>query len=330
MLSFNPQGKLLKHFDRVHDWLQGINVAPILVEISPTYICNATCHFCFYVEGGVHAGTHSRSMIPRDIMLNTLKDMSSMGVKAISWSGGGDPSIYPFITESVDLAYDLGAKQGMFTNGYDSSKINNPGKFEWIRISLTPKYFNDNIGANVLKNVNKYSEKTITGVNLNYYEESVEFVTGLALKSKEAGAHYFQIRPSLASPGEKQKVFRFPSEIIDLETDEFKIITTEYKWRDYLTPRTYDRCYGPQFTPSIWPDGKVMTCNYHPGKDEFTFGDLYKNTFEEIWHSEKKRAVMDNLKGDMLKNCQNCCKPHEINKMLYFIKNEELNHVEFI
>ena len=73
-----------------------------------------------------------------------------------------------------------------------------------------------------------------------------------------------------------------------------------------------------------------MTCNYHAGDEDFTFGDLHENTFKEIWNSEKKKKVMANLKGDMLKKCQICCKPHEINKLLYAIKDQKVPHVEFL
>jgi radical SAM protein with 4Fe4S-binding SPASM domain len=214
----------------------------------------------------------------------------------------------------------------MFTNGYTNSKVKDPSKFEWIRVSLTPEYFTEK----VLYSIKKYSQYTTVGINLNYVGEDIDFLKDLVKKSKEAGANYFQVRPALAAPGEKQKIYKFPSELRRLATDTFQIEFTGYKWQNYLKPRSYTKCYGPQFIPTIWADGNVMTCNYHPGKEDFIFGNLNEKGFVDIWNSLQKKKIMDNLKGSMLKNCQICCKANEINNMLFFLKDGKIDHKDFI
>ena len=53
--------------------------------------------------------------------------------------------------------------------------------------------------------------------------------------------------------------------------------------------RNYQKCYGQQFAAVIAADARVYVCCHMRGFDKYCIGDLKKNTFKEIWNSNKMR-----------------------------------------
>src|SRR5262245_46349008 len=115
--EFNPQLKLLAHPGEVQAFLRGYwGNPPVQVEISPTNYCNAKCPWCFYVSSE-YKQHHSKEELPRHTILELIVDLTGSGVEAITWTGGGDPSVYSHLDEATDVANSHGLKQGIFTNG---------------------------------------------------------------------------------------------------------------------------------------------------------------------------------------------------------------------
>ena len=297
----SPQLKLLYHGDRVKEWLEGRDVSPVLVEISPTGYCNAKCDWCFFKDkrGGEN--------IDKDVMLRTLKEMSEMGVKAINWTGGGEPNLHPQFTKFVKYADELGLEQGIFTNGY--LPLKNEKIFKWIRISMTPRGF-EAISV----------PKVRFGINVNLYEDIP--LNKWCKEAKLAGASYFQVRPALLGDYRDQPKLSVPHYLKKHETSDFSIYLTPYKFEEATKPRTYTKCYGHYFCPSIDWRGKLSVCMYRTLEDDYNLGDLNVKSFKEIWKDKLPSPDLVNEK------CQNCCKNHEINKVLFGARN--LKDVNFL
>lgn len=304
--QFAPQLKLLFHTDRINDWLNDKVTFPILIEIAPTSFCNATCPWCFFSD------KHYDGEIDTNILLRTLKELSDNGLKAINWSGGGEPTLHSAFSEFVSYANSIGIKQGLFTNGYKI--IQNQEMFDWIRISLTDK------GFDVIK-----KPQVPFGICLNHtIEHTDNELINLCLKAKEFGSRYFQIRPALSGNYMNQPNLNIPTFLKQYSNEEFDVSITDYKYLESTKPRFYDKCYGFNLCPSIDWEGKLITCLYMSGNNDYLLGDLNKDSFINIWEKhEKEKSVSD--------NCQNCCKNHEINKALYLIKNKDLRtHGDFL
>ncbi|MBU1164138.1 radical SAM protein [Patescibacteria group bacterium] len=318
---FNPQMKLLWHWDKINAWLKSGDAMPVLIEIAPTNYCNAECPWCFY------AGNKNGEKIDKEVMLKTLSQLSSAGVKAISWTGGGEPTLHPNFNEFAKHANSLGYSQGLFTNALDYEKNRvDPEYFEWIRISLTEKYM-DGIDKKLLKEY--VDSKTPIGICLNITKENYDDAYKYAKEAKELGVDYFQVRPALAKLYKEQPKFEVPEKLKELEDDKFKIFLSEYKFADSVQPRSYDVCYGHFFCPVIDYNGDVNVCMYKLGKKGYILGNLYKDSFLDIWSGEKRKEI----KKCKLVNtdCQVCCKNHEINKLLYHIKHpEKESNIDFI
>lgn len=320
-IVFNPQMKLLWHWDKINAWLRSGQSLPVLIEISPTNYCNANCSWCFY------NGKHSGRNIDRKVMLRTLSDIASLRIKAISWTGGGEPTLHPNFNEFVEEGYKLNLNQGLFTNAL-SYKLNRtePELFEWIRVSLTNQYIKG-IDKKLLK---KYVEsKTKVGICLNLTKRNQPQLEKIAKQAKELGVNYFQVRPALFKSYKKQPRFEIPYHLKSLETKKFKVYLSEYKFSDSVKPRDYDVCYGHHFCPAIDYNGDVNVCMYKLGKKSHIVGNLNKNHFIDIWNSEKRKKVIACSLVD--KDCQVCCKNHEINKLLHHIKHPDKGaNIDFI
>lgn len=308
---FNPQSKLLNHPDRLAEWTKKGDTVPISVEISWSNACNARCPWCFYVNHDTKQ-KHSAEFIDSAVMMRAFDEMHEMGVKAITLTGGGEPTVHPKFEEMVEHAHNLGFRLGIFTNGY--KKIQHPEWFDWIRITVTDLF-------TVPENATFYAGRTYTGVNFNLCKENETQLENLCLLARDRKAHYFQVRPALAARWDLQKEIKIPDHIKKHETENFKVFLTPYKFEDYTQPHPYTICYGHHFTPFIWHNGDVTVCGYHFLKpDTYRFGNLYQQSFHEIWFSERRQKMI--TQGvPVIKDCQHCCKNNEINKLLANVKS---------
>jgi MoaA/NifB/PqqE/SkfB family radical SAM enzyme len=302
-MRFDPQAKLLWHGDRVMRWLITGKTTPVLVEVSPTGYCNAACPWCFFKD------KKSTEQIDSKVMISTIEDMAQIGVRAINWSGGGEPTLHPDFGKFVDWASHNGLKQGLFTNAYN--KIPNQKSFEWIRISLTDKGF---------KAIKRPSVPFGICVNHipTYFMKDLE---GLCLKARRFGASYFQVRPALVGDYKEQPYICAPDYLKALETSRFAVHITHYKYDEAAKPKYYKDCYGYHLCPSIDWRGKVSVCMYLTLDGKYNIGDLNKTSFADIWKRVPREAKVTD-------RCQNCCKNHEINKILYSARS--IKSVDFL
>ncbi len=306
--QFNTQRKMWSHVDRVNELLTKGATRPVLIEILPTNFCNAECPWCFYKD------TKDGRMIKKETMLNALKDIASFGVKAINWTGGGEPTIHPNFREFTEFAHNVGLKQGLFTNAIEPGQVN-PELFSWIRISET------NIGffPELNKTIPKWAKHTKVGYNINLIPEHTEAylrkVTRMVYKS---GAHYIQLRPVLTRLLKDQFAVKYPYYLKDYGRDNFKVHLSEHKFNDYLKSPQYTICLGSWFCPGIDYNGKLVVCEYWLDNPKFELGDLNKKSFIDIWQNEKSINILKNLTD--LSNCQHCCRNHEVNKLLFNLR----------
>ena len=120
--------KLLKHLNNL-SLIQKGHCAPVMLHLAPTNRCNMNCvHCCF--------GDRDKSL---ELKLPYLKDVIwqfyLLGISAIEYNGGGDPSLHPHIGHLIDYTSALGLAQGFITNAIDISNVPNWEKLNWVRVS---------------------------------------------------------------------------------------------------------------------------------------------------------------------------------------------------
>jgi organic radical activating enzyme len=138
--------KLFKHLDKLQD-LQNGRVSPIMVHVIPTHRCKLNCaHCCFKNRKDRNAD------MTKDVFLRSIVDLSRLGVKALEFTGGGDPVQWPHINWAIDLAKDHGFHLGMITNGIDAGNVHDWNAFDWVRVSLNTLDYRKNLPLEFFKN----------------------------------------------------------------------------------------------------------------------------------------------------------------------------------
>ena len=114
---------------------------PIHIRIKPTNICNHNCYYCAYKVDNLQLGKDmvTKNYIPKNKMFEIIDNCKEMGVKAITFSGGGEPFFYKYFLETIKKVISSNIKFASLTNG---SKLEGEiaelfAKYgTWIRISI--------------------------------------------------------------------------------------------------------------------------------------------------------------------------------------------------
>lgn len=337
--------KLMYHPRRVDEYMQKGDCYPVYVEIGPTNRCNHKCVFCA-LDGFEHGG-HD---IDKDIMVITLKDMARHGVKSVMFAGEGEPVLHEDIGLFTKKAKQYGLDVSMTTNGalFNTKKREQClPNLSWIRFSIDsgePENYskvhrtNQNDFEKVMNNIkesviyrNKNNLETTIGTQFLVIPENMGQATKLAKRLKDIGADNLQIKPYSHHPKSRKDFSKFivnlerynflEEELEKFNSKNFKILFRRATAERLDTERNYKECYGLSFFTLIEAKGNIIPCNLFHDNPEFTYGNLYKNSFSEIWEGDKRKKIIQKIRGQGIKACRKGCRLDVINRYLYRIKN---------
>jgi radical SAM protein with 4Fe4S-binding SPASM domain len=163
----------------------------------------------------------------------------------------------------------------------------------------------------------------------------------LAQTCKELGVDYLVIKPysqHLSSETEKykdidySKMLNVEEELQEIADNDFSIVFRANTMQKHIEKRQpYTKCHStPFFWGYIAADGKVFGCSAYLGKDEFCYGNVYDNSFEEIWEGEKREQSYNYIQNELnIDDCRVNCRMDEVNRYLFRLKNPQ-DHDNFI
>lgn len=129
-------GKLLNHPQHIKKMLNGNVVGPIHVDIFANNTCNFSCKYCCFGKYFEH-GKRDGIELELNDFTHAIDVLSQYGLKAVTFSGGGNPIMWKYFDEGVDYVKEKGLKMSLITNGPMSlAKTETLAKFDWIRISI--------------------------------------------------------------------------------------------------------------------------------------------------------------------------------------------------
>ena len=204
--------KLLSHPEKLKSFLENKITSPIYIRIKPTNKCNHNCEFCSYnpVTGdlAVRDELNRTDEIPREKMLEILDDLKDIGVKAITYSGGGEPLIYPHISEIMQKTLDCGINLSIITNGQElnGKKADILSKANWVRISSdagdaesfskirkVPKDYFYELTSNIENFAKIKNSKCELGVNFVVHKNNSDQVYRSVEHFKDLGCNHIKI-----------------------------------------------------------------------------------------------------------------------------------------
>lgn len=269
--------------------------APIYVEISPTGICNHKCLFCHYNYLG-HEGKFKKGK-----MLELVKELASMGVKAIVFAGNGEPTLHVDTIEAIILAKSLGIDVALSTNG----ALLKDEHFEILATNLTWIRFSFNAGSEenyeqvhvtnkndyqkVIDNIKKLKatkDKLKTNITIGtqfvLIPENKDFALEHGKMLKSLGVDYFSVKHFYNhSHNEFEVVENISDEFIEnLSKEANKLSTENFNFlvrstSNLTSKREYDKCYGLEFIVFIDENGDVYSCFSHQYDKKNNYGKYF-------------------------------------------------------
>jgi GTP 3',8-cyclase len=343
--------KLMYHPDRLIEFRNTGDCYPIYVEFGIASGCNHRCVFCA-VDYFEYAG----KLMDTKLLLDTLKDMADHGVKSIMLAGEGEPLIHKDIGLIVQKAKEFGLDISITTNGVllneDKAKQILP-YLSWIRFSFNGGNAENyakmhgikNKGEfdkliNNIRNAVKLKKELNLGVTLGVQSvclsENAHLIEGLARLLKEIGVDNFQLKPYSHHPLSKNNYSITDAEwesigenLKRLEDENFSIVFRSATKQRIAEGITFPKCFGNPFFALVDANGDIMTCNLFYNRPDYIYGNLNKNTFSEIWQSDKRKQVIAKLMDEGTKNCRNGCRINSVNRFLHRLE-QPLAHDNFI
>lgn len=356
MQTFHFDGsKLFWHLDRLADWHEGKEIAPVHVEISPTNACNYRCIFCYADYSG-----HKASKIPTATYLELMADMGEMRVRSCLIAGDGEPLVHPDTPAAIVAGKKAGVDMALNTNARLLTEAVSEQvlpHLTWLRFSvmaLNPDLYGLLHGVKpsnldpVLRNIEaavkvkrKHGYDVTLGLQQVLLPENGEEVVRLAAWAKNAGLDYYVLKPfSLHNSNSHYKDGvsaialrdKFKQQLLEAEALSGDGFSCVIRWNTFVDDgvKEYERCLGLPFILQIASDSKAYTCCPFFGQERFAYGSLKEQRLSDIWFSDKAVALRRDIAANMdLTPCMTYCRHHQINKQLWSLKNPPV-HVNFI
>jgi MoaA/NifB/PqqE/SkfB family radical SAM enzyme len=347
------KNKFLRHIDKLDKIKDNKDVSPVLARIDVTNRCNHNCIYCMYKKSlrrfGLCDSFNCRDAIKRDYLISLICSCKKIGIKAIMFTGGGEPTIYPNFKSIMNLALIKGLEVGVITNGggIDKEWINllMHKKFEWIRISLDaankktwqkvhcPCYGNsfDKILGIVRfwksKSVHTRIEASFV-INDKNWKEVVEF-TKLCKMNKFNGVRIsftYSIKKESLYYRYKDQMLLKLNEAQKLATKKFYVTILKSRLESLeIKNKNYERCYFSFFSTSIGADLKVYPCCMTKYASKYCIGYLRNGKMDKKFIKRLSR----NVRNIQPKRCP-VCWYDEFNRSCDYYCKSKVNFENFI
>lgn len=329
--------------------------APLHIRLKPTNYCNHACRYCAYSEKTLAAfGKNDvpRTFIPWEKLSKILDDCVAMQVKAITFSGGGEPLLYPHIKPLIKKLAASPIRFATLTNGSllkgeVAELLAQHGT--WVRVSMdgwdgksyaryrgvSEKAF-DELLEN-LSGFKKLGGKCYLGVSYIIDEENGSHVYEILRLLKETGVNSVKLSACLVSDkawkNNEYHVRFFPNvakqverALVELHDSTFEIFNA-YRAMEEKFDKDYEWCPFLQILPVIGADLGVYTCPDKAYNQEVgLLGSLQERSFKDFWFDGKEKFFRINPRRD----CCHHCEANNKNKLIFEYLDADKEHLVFV
>jgi MoaA/NifB/PqqE/SkfB family radical SAM enzyme len=328
--------------------------SPIHIRIKPTNVCNHNCWYCAYRAEHMQLGQDMavRDMIPREKMMEVMDDIIEIGVKAVTFSGGGEPLLYPFLEDAVKKLIDNNISFAILTNG---SRLDGEiaelsahhGK--WVRVSMDgwndesyKKYrgCGDGEYKNIINNIVEFKKTNgdcLLGVSLIIDKDNAEHVYDQLKLFKSIGVDSVKVgavivsNDSVESNTYHRPFFNETKEMLaqakeTLEDDSFEIFDAYHELEEKFY-KDYSWCPYLQILSVIGADLNIYSCQDKAyNLKEGLVGSIKDQRFKDFWFSDKNQF----FKIVPRRDCNHHCVANLKNKMILEYLEADKGHLGFV
>lgn len=346
--------KIFAHADKLNQINNGDRIAPIYIRIKPTNYCNHKCYYCSYADSelGLRDIVNRQDQIPAEKMKEIIADIKDMGVNAVTFSGGGEPLVYPYIVETMEGILDAGIELSIITNGQllKGERAKLLSKAKWVRIScdaanagtyarvrdIDEKAFGE-VCENIKEFVKIKEDYCELGINFVINHENADQVYDMTKRMKELGVNHIKFAARITKdifeyhqPNKESVIKQLHQAQEELEDDKFKVINKYEGDFDsaMVFERKYHRCYIHNLVTTIAADSKVYFCHDKAYVSSGIVEDLKEKSFKEVWFSDE--VVKRYREFDAMKECNHHCVYDDRNLLLDTLYSIDKNQINFI
>ncbi|MFH1309443.1 MAG: radical SAM protein [Candidatus Omnitrophota bacterium] len=348
--------KLMYHVSRVNDWLNGKIVYPIYMEICPSGACNHRCTYCAYDFAG-----YKNKFLETEVLKKKLSELGARGLKSVVYAGEGEPFLHPDMADIISHTAKSGIDVGIATNAVffnEETAEKTLKDITWLKVSISgatedtyrkihrskpgdiSRVINNMKTASEIKRIKGYS--CTLGMQLLLLPENCNEAVDLVKLARDIGMDYVVIKPYSQHPQSKTTKYNsvkyseyehLGDKIAQLNTNKFSAvfrIQTMREWDSGNSVRGYNRCLSTPFWSYIDMEGNVWGCAIYLGDEKFLYGNIYEESFQEIWQGKKRKKSLAWMENELdISKCRVNCRMNKINKYLWDLKNLP-EHVNFI
>jgi MoaA/NifB/PqqE/SkfB family radical SAM enzyme len=332
------------HFpEKIKSFVQGQLTSPLYVRIKPINLCNHGCFFCGYstgfrvkddptnhIDSGMHQGMREDDVIPTDKMFEILDDLSEMGVKAVTYSGGGEPLMHQDIVKIMSRTLEKNIDLSIITNGQNlvKDRASVLADAKWVRVSMDytdPAQMESfrNVPqksfSSVIKNIENFSKiknpDCDLSVNFIVHKNNYQNLYDFAALLKNSGVENVRFSPMWIP-----EFYEYHAPIADHVNNELDKISklidgnfsvnTTYNvapGSSHSTIRSYSRCFVMETIPVIGADLGIYACHNKAYDDTGKIGSIKDMRFKDFWFSDQAKEFCQsfNPKLKCLHECSN-------------------------
>jgi MoaA/NifB/PqqE/SkfB family radical SAM enzyme len=306
--------KLMYHTDHINNMKNKVPIAPIHISVWPTIQCQLNCPYCC-CKGESRKYENDLSYPDFENACNTLV---KYGTKAMEFSGGGEPLLWPWFNRAVEYAHSKGLKLSLITNGILLKHLpkSTIDKLSWIRISVQSA-----LSANhILRNIRDTDK-----MSLSYMVTDIDEINYMCEVAKTFN---IVVRLAIPKPSNVDKQI-----LLDklAGNDNHLVFFSD---KEDGTPKA---CYMPWIRAAITWEGIFIPCPSIQLTQEYK-GHIPKSFY--LCHvSDLEKWILNNPVRDMGYKCSycNCGKDHNDFLYSYFNgkveltkPNERIQDVDFV
>jgi len=346
--------KFLRFGDRLAAIRERRVVAPVHIRLKPTNHCNHDCWYCCYRAENLILGQDmvETDSIPEAKIHEIADDLVDMGVKAVTFSGGGEPLIYRPLPGVIERLAKGGVKVAALTNGVNLKNQMADAFAEhatWIRISIDgwdDASYTAARGAaagdfgRVIDNIRAFAargSKCALGVSFIITRENHTRTVDLCRLMKDAGVNHVKLYGVIVG-NDGRSNNQYHAGIADdvrtqieqaksLEGDEFSIVD-HYHEMEKRFDKTHRTCPFLQFQTVIGADCQVYSCHDKAYTKKGVLGSIRNRSFKEFWFSDENRERL--LSIDPSRDCGHHCTAHRSNLAILEYLSLDPEHDAFV
>ena len=354
MTTYYSALKFLQFQEHLTALKDGRVLAPVHIRVKPTNHCNHSCWYCAYRTDDLSLGDEmsEQDSIPAERMLALAHEFVEMGIKAVTFSGGGEPLLYKPLPDVIDILAAGGIRIAALTNGSNlKGRVADAfAKYgTWVRISLDA-WDNDSYtksrGAKahdfsrLIENIRSFTARDtqcVLGISLIVGQDNYEHIFEICSLLKDCGVNHVKVSGAVVSNDAagnnayhldiKGEVARQISKAQLLVDENFNVIDHYHDLADRFEKR-YQTCPFLQFLTVIGADQYVYTCQDKSYTHAGRMGSIAERSFKDFWFSQENQQFLNTF--DPSVQCGHHCVSHQKNLSIHEYLSIDSEHAYFI